>query len=184
LADDLTILFTIQFFKMKKLLLILIAVIVSQISFGQGDGKNAPATEGPSPCPPGLCVHVKISVAVINFHKTRTNCKSGFGLCIRLGGGGISTSCVPCLNLKSTAICKVEKGVATCYGRIKNNKLELHIPAGIKEEAGFAKEDMKTFAVEKGSLSISVDGKEKVSKEGSYPVTLSGTEYIVLIEIE
>jgi hypothetical protein len=183
LADDETILFTIQFFKMKKLLLILIAVVVSQISFGQGDEKNAPATEGPSPCPPGLCLHWEVSVAVINFHKPRTNCKSGFGLCIRLGGG-ISASCILCLNLKSASVCKMQKGIATCYGEIKNNKLKLHIPAGIKEEAGFTKEDMSTFTVEKGSISFLADGKEKVSKEGSYPVTLSGAEYIVSIDIE
>jgi hypothetical protein len=167
---------------MKRLLLILIAFAFSQVSFGQGEGKNAPATDGPSPCPPGMCMHWEASIKVLNFHKPRTDCKFGFGFCLKFGGG--TGSCVPCGNFKNSSICKIQNGEATCYVEIKNNKLELHLPAGIKDEASFTKEDMSTFTVEKGTFTVSANGKEKTNKEGSYPVVLSGTEYIVLIDIE
>lgn len=159
------------------------AVVCAYVSFGQAEQKNTPGTQSLPNCPPGWCSYWEYIFDVFNFHKPRTGCKTGFGLCIM---GHTNTGCRPCYNNKSNAagLTKIESGKATCFGELKNNKLELHIPAQIKNETGFASEDFSTFTIEKGTLKISVDGKEKVSREGVYPVIQVGDEYVVVIDLE
>ena len=166
---------------MKKILLFFVVLTAAQISFGQVLEKNAPASESPSDCPAGYCPYGQYTITTFNFHKPRTGCVSGFGLCIK---GDWSSGCRPCRSFRTTSVTKIENGKAICYGEVVNGKLEFRIPAAIRTDQNFSSHEMSTFTIDKAALTIYNDGKKKVSKEGVYPVTLSGDEYIVLIDLE
>ncbi len=150
-------------------------------SFGQVTDKSTP-TVGGSDCPAGWCAYWQYTFSTFNFHKPRTDCKTGFGLCIR---GSASSGCKPCNLFKSMeSPAKIENGNVTCYGEVKSGVLEFHIPAAIKIDQNLSAKDISSFTIDKGALSVTANGKQLYSKEGTYPVTLSGSEYVVSIDLE
>ncbi|MCP9753029.1 hypothetical protein EGI32_18920 [Ferruginibacter sp. HRS2-29] len=164
---------------MKKIILIVMIIAGAQAGFGQVN-KNAPGSEGVPSCPPGFCAYWQYIFETFNFHRPRTDCKTGFGLCIK---GRQESGCRPCAS-KTPVGTKIENGKATCIAEVKNGKLELRIPAGIKTSASLDASDMSDFTLDKGVLNGIVDGKFKTNREGTYPVKLIENEYVVLIDLE
>ncbi len=161
---------------MRNFLLLIVLCIV-QSGFSQTT-KTAPlndgGTVGIAVCPAGTCPAAIITLESLNFHKPRTNCSGGFGLCIKMG---FNFACLPC-NGKSF----IKDGKVNGWIKINQESAELHLPVGIKSEKGFEKTDMSTFEIEDKSIYFKSDnGVEKTVRGGIYPVTVSGEEYVVNI---
>lgn len=161
---------------MKKLLLILL-ICCSHAVFAQNNKTSPDVTGGEIPtCPVGTCPMATINIDVFNFHKPRTNCTSGFGVCLRFSWG---ISCVSCYYKGSVAGDKL-----TAYAKLSNAVAELHVPVGLKDAKGFEKTDMSTFEVEDKSLSFKTStGVEKFVRGGIYPVVVSGDEYVIKLNL-
>lgn len=74
--------------------------------------------------------------------------------------------------------------MATCWGVIKDGRLEFHIPSAIKEDQGLTDKDVAVFSIDSGSLIISDNGKELAAKQGDYPVESREKDLVVLIDLE
>ncbi len=136
----------------------------------------------PSPCPPGTCPQISWEIETFNFHKPRTGCNSGFGLCIKIGPGTVQ--CNPC-QLYSPATISTSTGKATMKAKLVDNSLELHIPIGLSTDAGYNPEEFNLFYVENATQDIyfatSYIGK---LKGGTYKVKKTEKEYVVLVDFE
>jgi hypothetical protein len=162
---------------MKKIFLVAIGFLIIGFSFGQEQGK-APFAG----CPPGTCPMITFEVSTFNFHKPRTECQSGFGLCIR---GTWGSDCKPCYSYKGAGEpVKIENGIVRCRGEIKNGKLELHIPAAIKTEQRLSDAEVSTFSMDDASISISCNGQTLQNKKGDYPVLFSENEFVVSVDLK
>ena len=132
------------------------------------------------PCPPGYCaVGVTVFIDQFNFHKPRTGCQSGFGFCIKLH---LEADCAPCWQ---TGEAKYKNGEVTGWFKIFNNKLELHLPLALGQSKEFINEDMSVFQVDDNTITIvNADGSTRCKiKGGEYAVTVSGNDYVILIDI-
>ena len=162
---------------MRNFLLVILLCFI-QTGFAQ-TSKTAPLGDG-SPggipvCPSGMCPAAIITMESFNFHKPRTNCSGGFGLCLKIG---FNFACLTC-NGKSF----IKDGKVNSWVKINQQTAELHVPTNIKYEKGFEKTDMSTFEIEDKSLSFKSDaGIEKTVKGGIYPVSVSGDEYIINLQ--
>ncbi len=163
---------------MRNLLVIFLLVFV-QSGYSQTLKTSPLSDTGPGGipvCPSGTCPSAIITLESFNFHKPRTSCSSGFGLCIKMG---FNFACLPC-NGKSF----IKDGKVNGWAKINEKAAELHIPVSLKTEKGFEKTDMSTFELEDKSISFKSDsGVEKTVRGGIYPVTVSGDEYIVNIQL-
>jgi hypothetical protein len=163
---------------MKKLLLLLM-IIASHSVFSQNIKSDASLLDaGPSfpGCPSGYCPVGNISLDVLNFHKPRTSCTSGFGFCIKLS---IMISCEPC-GFKTY----VKDNKVFAYAKIANNVAEIHIPTSLKYQKGFENADMATFEIEDKTISLkTASGIVKWLKSGIYPVVVLQDEYILSVPI-
>lgn len=159
---------------MKKLLLIVMLCWGSQLM--AQSGRTAPeADDENGSCPPGFCPSLVYTLETFNFHKPRTNCTSGFGLCIRIG---IRTRCSMC-DAKAT----LRDNMVSAVFLQKGTKVEVRLPLALRSAKGFEKTDMSVFELEEKTLSIvSPDGKEVWVKGGIYPVARTETEYIIMME--
>lgn len=161
---------------MKKLL-----VMIFLLSAFQGIAQRTVATQLESPnfpfdCPPGECPVSYIFIEVFNFHKPRTNCESGFGLCIRIASG---IACKPCYYKSSITGTKVN-----AWAKITGGNAELHIPLVLKKQKGFEKTDFSVFEIEAGTVSfVTESGKQYFAKAGKYPVTVVGDEMLVNLKL-
>ncbi len=160
---------------MKKLFLIAM-VFYSQGLWAQSTETGTIGLPDDIACPPGLCEHTSVSIQTFNFHKPRTNCTSGFGLCIRLG---FTTSCGYC---NDRSVIKGDK--VKVWANLSGKKAEIHLPVALQSARGFEKTDMSTFEVEEKTISFtSKDGVERWVKGGSYPVAKNGDEFIVVLNL-
>ena len=133
--------------------------------------------DNPPYCPPGTCPTFYINLEVLNFHKPKTDCTTGFGFCVRIASG---ITCERCLG-KST----IENGIINVYGKLNEHNIELHIPQEIQNEKGFEDADFKTFDIEDNNFSLlQADGKPILVPGGSYPVTQIDNEFVVEIPIK
>ena len=133
--------------------------------------------DNPPYCPPGTCPTFYINLEVFNFHKPKTNCTSGFGLCIRFASGVI---CERCLG-KST----IENGKINVYGKLNEQNIELYFPQEIQHEKGFENADFNNFEIEDNMLSLmSAEGKTILIPGGNYPVKQIENEFVVEIPIK
>ncbi len=132
------------------------------------------------PCPPGFCATgVSFVIDQFNFHKPRTGCQSGFGICLK---GHLEASCTPCWANGKT---DYQNGKVTGWFKISKNKLELHLPLALGQSKEFIKEDMSVFCVDDDTITIlNTDGSTNCKlKGGEYTVTISGSDYLILIDI-
>jgi hypothetical protein len=135
------------------------------------------AGNAPEDCPPGYCPTLHINLEIFNFHKPRTNCSSGFGLCCRLSS---TVSCQPCFQ-KSV----FDGHFMSCAALVTERTLELRVPAEIREAEGFEHSDFSTFEIESGAWQVGGDGREpKYVKGGSYPVSEKDGYFIIVLALE
>ncbi len=161
---------------MKKLLFILL-LFSSGIVTAQ-NSKTSPyggGTENPK-CPPGMCPTVNIFLEMFNFHKPRTNCSNGFGLCIKFS---TSVTCEYCFGKSNILGDKI-----SVYTTLDDNYATLHFPMSLKYEKEFEGADFNTFEIEDQSLSFKQEnGKEVFVKGGLYPVSIVDDEMIVTLHL-
>lgn len=152
----------------------LFALCFSQILFAQ-QTKGSLDTDGTSiflDCPAETCPAASVSIDEFSFHKPRTSCSSGFGLCLKVS---LSISCLPC-DLKSTLI----DGKVNALFKLKGNEVTLRIPVDISHKKDFEKTDFSSFEVEEGSIAITgQDGKMMFVQPGIYPVVIEDHEYVI-----
>jgi hypothetical protein len=129
-------------------------------------------------CPPGYSAVVSYSFDQFNFHKPRTDCKKGFGLCIR---GHWEKKCKP----NNSFYARIIDNQVEFWAEIKNNKLELHLPVELKQQEGFIGEDMTVFFVEDDTFEIKNEEGEVIAKlkEGEYAVEENETDLIIKIDL-
>ncbi len=150
---------------MKKILMIVFVSIVYSASAQTEVG-----------CPPGTSPAISVSLDLFNFHKPRTSCSKGFGLCVKFSVRLICESFSKNVYIKEG---KVYTNVA-----FVNNLAVLHIPISIKNQTGFEKTDMSFFEVEDKAITLMLPNNvEKWVKGGTYPVNIVGDELIVSLPL-
>jgi hypothetical protein len=131
-------------------------------------------------CPPGqIVVGVVYQIETLNFHKPRTDCKSGFGFCLR------GDAHVHCTSINFPHQTSLRDGKATIWYQIKDNQFELHLPIALKDEEDFINEDLNSFTIDSNSISIVADdGESMMLRAGDYKVERTETDFIILIDFE
>ncbi|MCX6293602.1 MAG: hypothetical protein NT127_04825 [Sphingobacteriales bacterium] len=161
---------------MKKLLFFLMILSVHNLN-AQTQKTREGIDDNPPNCPPGTCPTFYVNLEIFNFHKPKTDCTSGFGLCIRLASG---VTCERCLGKSS-----LENGKLSVFGKLNEQTVELHFPQEIQNEKGFEDADFKTFEIEDNTFSlIQPDGKILLIPGGTYPVKQIDNEYVVEMPIQ
>ena len=138
---------------------------------------NTAAADGLYPgCPKGFRPVISWDINKFNFHKPRTECGHGFGVCLDL------TKKIECVPENFTHVYVTEDGTIGGYGDLKDSALVLHLPADLNYDPAFVNEDLNSFEIEAGRFKI-FDGDVLYGtlKGGIYPVVNTGTE--LLIEI-
>jgi hypothetical protein len=126
-------------------------------------------------CPPGYHPSYTYEIDVFNFHKPRTGCKSGFGLCIK---GHWETGCVP--NRPYSYFSTIKEGVASVWAQeLENGKLEIHFPLALKDTEGYSAEDLAIFNMDEEYEIY----KGITLKPGDYPVQETDVELVVIVDI-
>lgn len=161
---------------MKRVLFMLMLISSNTLMAQVTKAIPADTDGGGLGCPVGTCSVSNIYLETFNFHKPRTDCTSGFGLCIRFG---VSFSCMPCY-----AKASVKGDMVSSWVKLSDKTAEWHLPAGLKESKGFQKTDMSTFEIEEKTLSFrSKEGLEKWVKGGIYPVRIVENELLVTMDL-
>lgn len=168
---------------MKRISFFCLAIFaLAQISLAQS--KVKPEEIG-APCPDGQCpIGGSIVIDHFNFHKPRTNCTSGFGVCIKLH---IEPVCVPCAfgysggNLKTG----ISNGKLTGWWKFTDDKIELHLPASIQQAKGYQRTDFSSFEVAEQSIFINKSDKTNfaVVKAGEYKVIKMDEDLVIYLDI-
>ena len=159
---------------MKKILSAVISLLFVSMAFGQA--------KAPIACPPGLCPFFNWTLTTFNFHKPRTDCKTGFGLCIR---GGINSGCGACNTYRDgDDATRISDGTVYGWGQINNNKIELHIPIEIKADLNLSDSETSTFSLDRGALTFTTNNKTYTNKQGVFPVEIRENDLVVLIDME
>ena len=157
-----------------KYCLFLIVVCFTQPLFAQNNKESidVAGTEFFPDCPAETCPAASLSIDEFSFHKPRTSCTSGFGLCLKVS---LSITCLPC-DLKST----LTDGKVSALFKVKGDEVTMKIPVEISHEKDFEKTDFSTFEVEEGSISITMPtGKTAYVQPGIYPVVIEDHEYVI-----
>ncbi len=129
-----------------------------------------------NPCSYGLCASSYIYLETVNFHKPRTDCKKGFGLCVRFGVG---TSCQPCEGATELSGYKV-----TGWLSVQGKTASLHLPLALEADPAFAKTDMSTFEIDEKMLSIqSKESGEQWVKGGVYKVIRTKEDLLITLDL-
>jgi len=167
---------------MKKI--IFFASFLIAVSITNGQKKELPE----NPCPPGECSYgVSIVFDQFNFHKPRTGCTSGFGLCIKVHVEPICKPCplgypTPDYNNMKTDISGEE---VKAWWRIISGKLELHLPAALQNVDGYTQTDFSVFEIEDNSFIIDNPDKTIYAsvKGGQYKVSRVDDDFVVLLDL-
>ena len=138
----------------------------AQVSKTSPDNTNFPF------CPPGMCLTGSFTIEKFDLHKPRTNCTSGFGMCLKIG---FTISCESC---NGKAYIQDDKVYA--WATLNKNELEIHIPTSIKNEKEFENTDMTQFEIDDNTLSFtSENGNQKSIIGGLYPVSVINDDYVI-----
>jgi hypothetical protein len=127
-------------------------------------------------CPCGQMITFYIDKS--NFHKPRTNCESGFGLCLKISK--ITVGCQPCLGGKSVGS-NLEGNNVTGYIKSSCGEVEMHLPLALADDEMFKGEKLTEFEMEEGAIEIPVPDSEKPVwiKGGTYPVYEKENELVI-----
>jgi len=155
--------------------LFLLFMMSAQMAFAQADKKAITTTTEYPDCPPGLCPVAYINLEIFNFHKPRTGCVSGFGLCIRLSAGVNCEYCrwrsaIESNQVSSTVIFEGEKAI-------------WHLPSSLPDHLGEV--DTSEFELEDGMLEFVTDkGKVFKVKGGLYPVKKNPEDITIELSLQ
>jgi len=156
---------------MRKFLFIIMTMI-SAAGFSQSSKTSPDGGGGIPPCPDGFCPSVIFSMDMMNLHKPRTGCTTGFGLCLKFS---VSLLCNPC-----TGKSDIKGDKVNLWMHANGQTATIHIPTGMRYEKGFEKADFSVFEIEDKSLSFTFEnGITKWVKGGLYPVSNTGDEFVV-----
>jgi len=156
---------------MRNLFIVTMILFSNMLMAQRSTTLNFPQT-GPVDCPYGYTPTLHVVLQFINFHKPRTNCTSGFGLCFKHSA---YVSCDPNWRKSSLSGTTVD-----AVGKINKEVIELHIPLALKYQKGFEKTDFSTFELEDKSFSIKTEtGIIRYVKAGVYPVSVVDDEFVV-----
>ena len=166
---------------MKKISFLIITIVALKISYAQRIGNPEARI---NPCPPGQCVtEASFVFDQFNFHKPRTNCTSGFGLCVR---GHIEYECgySDCIGVQKVKT-GIENDKVIGWFTISENKLEMHLPAQLQNTGEFSTQDLSVFYIDDDMIEVKRSGNILIGKlkGGQYPVVLNNSELIILIDI-
>jgi hypothetical protein len=116
-----------------------------------------------------------VNLEIFNFHKPRTGCKSGFGLCIRFTTG---ITCEYCRWRTSLQNGQVESVVV-----FEGKKAIWHLPASLLQSLNEA--EAATFELEEGMLSFTNDkGAVFKVKGGNYPVVKNEEDLTIELTLD
>ncbi|MBU3713541.1 MAG: hypothetical protein FGM46_01175 [Ferruginibacter sp.] len=159
---------------MKKLLFI--ACIFCSGLVNAQDAKLVAVNEEIPLCPPGFYPTYHITLDLFNFHRPRTGCTSGFGLCIKLGLTINCSEITPRPSLSGTTV--------NGYTKLSNTSAEIHLPLEIKNSSRFIKQDMSKFVIGDNMLWFTnKNGQTKWARGGSYNVSVVNQEYVITVPI-
>ena len=156
---------------MKKFYLF--AICIWQLTGNAQVSEKTLSEEGK--CPEGYCAGFFIEIENFNFHKPRTECKSGFGFCLRISAGA---TCVPCISKLSSN----EKS-SVIAGYLSREILTLHLPKDLREKEN--ETDFTSFEIEDKFFEIKYpDGNIVYLKGGTYRVAEENDELLIRIPVE
>ncbi len=158
---------------MKRLLFIALMCYASSVNAQQA---RLAVPDNELTCPEGYIFGYTFQLDIFNFHKPRTGCTSGFGLCFRLAVG------VKCIQFEQKAL--LSSGKVSGYARLAKSTAELHLPLEMKNDTRFSSTNMTQFEIDPNTLSfVNNAGLAKWVKGGVYPVTIMNNEYIIKLPI-
>ena len=166
---------------MKKVAILIVSIFVLRISYGQRNGNSEARI---SPCPQGQCVtQASYVFDQVNFHKPRTNCTSGFGLCIR---GHVEYECGygDCIGVQVFRT-RIENDKVYGWFNISGNKFELHVPLQLQNSDDFRNQDLSIFYIDDDMIEIIRSDNTSIGKlkGGQYPVVLNNNDLVIIIDI-
>jgi hypothetical protein len=117
----------------------------------------------------------------INFHKPRTDCKSGFGLCIRLGQ--LEIRAIPCDD-ESTSNDLSDGGAIRFYAEWDGSRVLFRFPEQLIQPDNLKPEDFGTFSITEDELPIMNGRSDEVVflRAGDYPVERKSGELLVSVD--
>ncbi|MEP6674593.1 MAG: hypothetical protein ABJA78_05545 [Ferruginibacter sp.] len=162
---------------MKKIIFLGMIMLSMNCLFAQTE--KMPEDGGSPGCPMGCNTVLNFTFTTFNFHKPRTNCESGFGLCIK---GVWSTHC-DCGYYKP--VTSIENGNVNCAGKKEGSKLSLYIPYALKDLDIYKNEDTSTFTV--GEDISLIDGSGNIFAKvvpGDYKVKVEGNNFLIVVDLK
>jgi hypothetical protein len=127
-------------------------------------------------CPAGMCPSVYFELDIFNFHKPKTNCTNGFGLCIRINTG---VECRSCFGKSSMSGTKIK-----VWAKLNNQSVTLHIPRAIQIQKRFESVSFSQFEIEDQTLNFTfTNGSKRSARGGIYPVSIVGEEFVIQIPL-
>lgn len=162
---------------MKKLLFI--AVLFSASTLLAQSKRTAVSDEAGLgfPCLNNYLTTITFSLDKFNFHKPRTNCTSGFGLCIKFSLSITCTEIIP----KTT----VSANTVNAWVNLTSTNAELHVPLEIRNYSDFQTEKLSSFEVENYTVSfVNSAGVQKWVKGGIYPVVKTPVDYVINLPLQ
>lgn len=153
------------------------SLFFSQMAFAQQSKTPTTTIENPVDCPVGMCPMAYISLDAMNFHKPRTNCQDGFGICVRISWGVTCTSCFGKSGITGNNI--------KMWCVTKDNSAELHIPLEIKNQKGFDRVNFSSFEIEENAMAFQFPGgKVRYAKGGVYGTVVKNNEYVITMSLQ
>ncbi|MCJ7933288.1 MAG: hypothetical protein MUW56_06525 [Chryseobacterium sp.] len=122
---------------------------------------------------PGVHAVISYEIDTFNFHRPSKGCESGFSLCVQ---GHWE---VECHDIDHNPIASIANKKADVWADVLDTQAELHFPIGLKDEAGYTKDDFDKFYVDKEHELY--DGV--ILKPGVYDITETKDEMVVLVDI-
>ena len=131
-------------------------------------------------CPIGQHPVITFDIDQFNFHKPRTNCTSGFGLCIR---GTWGYKCVDDRQTYYSAI--TADGVAHIWAQVlRGGLLELHFPIDLVNTPGYTLDDLSNFSVDDEWDMSPEPNNPLIMEVGEYKTSFTEHEIIVIVPIK
>lgn len=160
---------------MKKYMTLLMICFVTS-AFAQTAKISPDAPEEIPPCPNGYCPSLNIHLSLFNLRKPRTDCTSGLGICIRLQ---LAVECHPCGG-KS----RIEGEQLLLVGQVEQNRVILHLPAGLEDQEGFSLNEQSLFEVEEGDIQLTFPrGNTRNVRGGAYPLRRGPDGWLVTLDL-
>lgn len=138
------------------------------------------ADQASAQCPAFYHPRFTLVIDDVNFHRPKYDCERGFFICIETHW---EIKCVP--NSYLVAKPKLEDGKVHGYVLLKDEQVEIHLPAALADLDRYKDEEMNVFSVEPGIVTITLpDGSTRSLKEGDYLVERVEDELVITVDLE